>query len=116
MNKREVGASYEEAAADYLEGLGYVILERNYHNHYGEIDIIAKDGKVLVAVEVKYRKNAHYGDPLEAVDFRKQKRVSRTFFVYYALKGYENIPCRFDVIALNGFGEIHHIKNAFDYT
>lgn len=115
VNKRRVGASYEEAAANYLKDCGYVILERNYHNHYGEVDIIAKDGEVLVGIEVKYRKDFQFGNPLEAVDYKKQKRISRTFFVYYASHGYDVTPCRFDVVAINGTGEIHHVKNAFDY-
>lgn len=115
MNKRVVGSSYEDLAAEYLMKQGYIILERNYHNQYGEVDIIAKHHQVLVCIEVKYRQNVDYGDPLEAVDYRKQKRICRTFFVYYTSHGYDDISCRFDVIAINGKGEIHHIQNAFDY-
>lgn len=110
-----VGSAYEDMAVQYLMEHGYVILERNYHNQFGEVDIIAKNDNVLVGIEVKYRQDLCYGDPLEAVDDRKQKRISRTFFVYYASHGYDEISCRFDVIAINGKGEINHIKNAFDF-
>ena len=71
MNKRVVGSSYEALAVHYLEEHGYEILERNYHNHFGEIDIIAMKDHVLVAIEVKFRQDTSYGDPLEAVDIRK---------------------------------------------
>ena len=53
MNKRQLGTDYEERACDFLSGLGYEILCRNYRNKKGEIDIIAKDEGVLVFVEVK---------------------------------------------------------------
>lgn len=68
-NHREVGRQFEDAAAAYLESKGYVILERNYGDRKGEIDIIAKDGKELVFIEVKYRRNLEKGDPAEAVHF-----------------------------------------------
>lgn len=115
MNKRVVGFEYESMAVKYLTDQGYIILERNYHNKYGEIDIIARHQGILVGIEVKYRQDECFGDPLEAVDIRKQKRISRTFFVYYASHGYEEVSCRFDVIAINGKGEVIHIKDAFDF-
>ncbi len=114
MNKRQVGARQEAVAAEYLRGKGYRILERNYRNDYGEIDIIAEDGRSLVFVEVKFRSAGDYGDPLEAVDRRKQKRISRAAMRYYSGQGKER-PCRFDVIALYGDGSIRHLADAFEY-
>ena len=108
-------------AADYLRSLGYIIVVRNYRNKQGEIDIIAKDMNEktyssLVYVEVKYRSSKAYGDPMEAVDFRKRKRISRAASYHYARYGAPyNMGCRFDVIAIYGNGRIQHIKNAFDY-
>ena len=67
MNKREVGAAYEEAAAVFLEKNGVRILERNFRCRQGEIDLIGRDGEYLVFFEVKYRKNADAGLPAEAV-------------------------------------------------
>ena len=49
------------------------------------------------------------------VIFRKQKRISKTFFVYYTYHGYDEVSCRFDVIAINGKKEVQHIQNAFDF-
>lgn len=113
MNNRKVGTFYEEAAVRYLMSNGYTILERNYHNALGEIDIIAKEDDVLVAVEVKFRTNQTFGTPSEAVTVYKQKKISRTFLQYYVSHGYGEVSCRFDVIAIDGEGKIEHIKDAF---
>lgn len=113
MNRRETGSHYEELAARYLEEQQYKILEKNYRIRTGEIDLIAMDGTCLVFVEVKYRKDHSLGDPLEAVDIRKQRRICQTARYYIYKKGYDQIPCRFDVIGITGT-QIRHIKNAFE--
>lgn len=82
MNRRKIGQKHEELAAKYLEEKGYEILERNYRIRTGEIDLIARDDRYLVFVEVKYRKNLQMGDPLEAVDSRKQQQIYRTARYY----------------------------------
>ncbi len=114
MNKRQVGTDYEAMAARYLEQKGYNILERNYRNPYGEIDIIARAGNMIVFCEVKYRKGNRYGDPLAAVDVRKQRRISKVALYYTAgRKAPENVFYRFDVIGIYGDDRIEHIENAF---
>jgi len=116
INTRKTGKKYEEMAADYLQSRGYEILKKNYHCSYGEIDVIARSGEYLVFVEVKYRGSSAYGSPGEAVDRRKQRRISRAALSYYGRNGYEQeVPCRFDVIGVDGKGNISHIENAFDY-
>ncbi len=116
MNKRQVGSEYENMAAEYLVQQGYEILEMNYRCRIGEIDIIAKQGMYLVFVEVKFRTDNTCGDPLEAVDWRKQRQICRVALYYYTKHGYrENIPCRFDVIAVYGDETIKQIENAFEY-
>ena len=116
MNKRLIGAEGETAAVRYLEEHGYQIIKRNYRNRYGEIDIIAELGNVLVFVEVKYRRAGDYGDPLEAVDIRKQRRISKAALYYYSGYGHGwNRPCRFDVVAIYGDGTIRHVENAFEF-
>ena len=95
QNNRSVGAVYEQAA-------GYD----------GEIDIIAKDGDCYVFCEVKYRSGRQAGNPLEAVDQRKQKKIFRCALYYTVQHGIEDAQCRFDVIGVEGT-EITHIKNAF---
>ncbi len=112
MNRRETGTQYEERAAEYLIAQNYQILERNYRIRSGEIDIIARDGTVLVFTEVKYRKNEESGNPLEAVDIRKQKKIINVARYYLYQKKYGDVPCRFDVIGICG-SHIEHIKDAF---
>lgn len=114
FNKRQIGADYELVAANYLEQKGYIILERNYRNPHGEIDLIARDGDTIVFCEIKYRKKGSYGSPLSAVDVRKQKRISKVALYYTA--GYrapQNVFYRFDVIGIDGDNTIEHIENAF---
>ena len=115
MNNRKVGASYEKQAAEFLEKQGYHILERNYRNRMGEIDIIGWDDKYLAFIEVKYRGSDSKGGALEAVDFRKQQRISRTALFYRMQKGIlEETPCRFDVVGIER-EKILLVKNAFDF-
>lgn len=116
MNKRAVGTAYERQAGNYLEEQGYRILEYNFRCRSGEIDIIARDGEYLVFVEVKYRRSVKSGSPLEAVDYKKQRIISRAASYYCLTHGYgETTPCRFDVAAILG-EEISVIKNAFEYV
>ena len=118
MNTRQTGNVYEQMAADYLEKQGMRILERNFRRgRNGEIDIIGRDGKYLVFVEVKYLRDGQTGDPLEAVDRAKQRRISRTAQYYCLTHGYgETTPCRFDVAAVLGTdGEVRLVRNAFEF-
>ncbi len=112
-NKRQMGTSYEIKAEEYLTRKGYKILERNFRNRGGEIDIIAKDGEYFCFIEVKYRTTNEFGNPLEAVDVRKQNKI-RKVAMYYLMKNKlsEWTPCRFDVIAFEG-KKLTHIENAF---
>ena len=113
QNKRQTGAAYELKAEEYLLGNGYKILERNFRNRSGEIDLIAKKDEQIHFIEVKYRTTAMYGSPLEAVDFRKQNQI-RKVAMYYLMKNKlsEWTPCQFDVIAFEG-EKMTHIENAF---
>lgn len=112
-NTHQIGMEYERMAANYLQGKGYQILERNYRDRFGEIDIVAKDKTEFVFIEVKFRENLKKGDPAEAVNHWKQKRIRRTarYYLYNHHIG-EDVPCRFDVVAILG-EEIRLIKNAF---
>ena len=100
QNNRSVGAVYEQAAGYYLEQNGYELIEYNYR---------CRDG---VFCEVKYRSGRQAGNPLEAVDQRKQKKIFRCALYYTVQHGIEDAQCRFDVIGVEGT-EITHIKNAF---
>lgn len=116
MNKRAIGTEQEVLAAEYLKKHGYVILEMNYRCRQGELDIVAKDGEVLVIAEVKFRSGSSCGDPAEAVDVRKQRKICRVTLDYLMRHPqYQEKPCRFDVVSVYGDGQIRHIKDAFSY-
>lgn len=113
-SSRKRGARYEELAADYLQKQGFEIVQRNFCSRFGEIDLIAREGRYLVFVEVKYRARNSGGHPLEAVDVRKQHRIGKTADFYLLRYGYgESMPCRFDVVGILG-DEVIHLRNAFE--
>ena len=117
--KKTFGNLGEDAAVKYLKKKRYIILERNFNVHGGEIDIIAKKGDYVIFVEVKTRSGEEYGSGLEAVNYTKQQRIKKASQVYLMRLG--DVPARFDVVAVNGFmdgkkfktEEIEHIENAF---
>lgn len=117
MHNKDIGRRGEQAAARYLDHIGYEILERNFSCPFGEADIIARDGDTLTFVEVKTRTGVAKGFPSEAVDARKRSRYERIAGWY--LRDYEvtNIPVRFDVIAIMVVSEdrafLRHYCNAF---
>ena len=106
---------YEQLAGQWLAKKGYRIIAHNFHSYYGEIDLIAMDGQVLVFAEVKYRTGARFGDALEAVNARKQWRICRTAD-YFCMKrpSLSKHPCRFDVVTITG-DEFRLLQNAFPY-
>ena len=72
----ELGRWGEDLAAAFLEEKGYELIERDWKSGHHDLDIVAKDGSTLVIVEVKTRRNRLYGNPEEAIDYRKRRRVS----------------------------------------
>jgi len=76
-HRRALGAAGEAAAARHYEMLGYEIVERNWRNHAGEIDLVLADPRVLVFCEVKTRRTSTFGDPAEAVTWTKQQRLKK---------------------------------------
>ena len=116
MNTRQTGNVYEQMAADYLEKQGMRILERNFRRgRNGEIDIIGRDGKYLVFIEVKYRSRTEMGNALEAVTPAKQRTICRVADYYRYLHHYkEDTWVRYDVVAIQG-EEITWIRNAFPH-
>lgn len=115
MNKKEIGGLGEDFAVHYLKSRGYRVLKRNFRCRLGEIDLIAKDGKTLVFIEVKTRRNHRYGTPQEAVTLAKQAKL-RKVAAYYLQRLDQDIPCRFDVLAVtikDGTPQPVLIRNAF---
>ncbi len=118
-NSNLTGRWGEALAAEYLRKRRYEIVAANYRSRFGEIDLIVKNKKYLVFVEVKLRKSAKYGTALEYVDNRKQARIRSTAELFLAEYETELQP-RFDVIEIyapDGTAtqkpELHHLENAF---
>jgi len=118
-NNASLGKRGEQLALDHLIALGYTIEARNYRCPFGEIDIIARDKEILVFIEVKTRISGRFGSPQEAVDLRKQQRISRIALHYLTCvhrRGNQE-ACRFDVVSVlrthDGEWSIEVIKDAF---
>lgn len=118
LNKRQqFGKESESLAVRHLKKNGYKILEQNYRNSLGEIDIIAKEKGVLVFVEVKARKTPFYGSPKRAVTLKKQRKISMVALYYLKATKQTQAKARFDVVALslaNDNPRVEIIKNAFE--
>jgi len=113
-----LGKRGEDLAAERLESLGYAILERNVRLSGGELDAVAREGGAIVFVEVKTRSGTGYGTPQEAVDLVKQKRLTGLAQEWLQMKGLEDMPARFDVVAVTmdsrGRPGIEIFRNAFE--
>ena len=116
--RRATGIRGEEEAARFLARCGYAILDKNVRTRAGEIDLVAKEGKTLVFVEVKTRRDLAGDPPQAAVNTRKQNRLGKLALGYLKLRRLREMPCRFDVVAVivndeGGVKAIRHIPNAF---
>jgi putative endonuclease len=115
----EFGKAAENTAARFLKAEGYKILERNYKNKFGEIDIIAQQKGVICFLEVKARHSLRLGTPQEAVSLSKQRQISRVAVSYLKSKHLLDRPARFDVLALlyvNRQPQITLITDAFELS
>ena len=111
-----LGKKGEELAAILCSERGLLILEMNYRTPSGEIDIIAKDGDVLVFIEVKTRTGNVYGAPYEAVTRKKRAKI-RTVALGYMKRLRKEVPVRFDVISVSlqgGKPALEYIQDAFE--
>lgn len=117
---RSLGERGEAAAARFLRRKGYRILERQWRCGAGELDLVALDGRVIVFVEVKTWRNAKGDHPAEAVDRKKQRRITRAALVYLKQHDLLESRVRFDVIAVTWPDgqkpRIDHIRSAFPAT
>ena len=114
-NNIETGKKGERFAKDYLVSKSYNILNMNFRNYIGEIDIIAMDKDILVFIEVKTRTNMKYGYPYEAVHYKKQQKIIYTSLAYIKQKNIRDTQLRYDIIEvyLTPSMKINHIENAF---
>lgn len=117
LNK-EIGNYCEDLAQKFLKKSNYRIIDCNFRNFLGEIDIVCAKDNLLIIVEVKGRYNYDYGLPKESISFSKQKSIIKVTNSYINYKKIFNINIRFDVIEIylnqkNSSFKINHIKDAF---
>ena len=115
--RQRYGKESESIAAKFLKKKGYKILEQNYRNKIGEIDIIAKDKETIVFVEVKARKSRYYGHAKWAITPKKQRKVSMVALSYLKATRQSQKKARFDVVTIQSDAshpEIDVIRNAFE--
>jgi putative endonuclease len=97
----QLGVAAEQRAADFLLAQGLKLIARNWHCRFGEIDLIAKDGKTLVFIEVRSRSNPRFGGAASSIHRGKQAKLIRTAQAY--LQTISPLPaCRFDAICIDG--------------
>ena len=111
--RQRIGAAAEELAARHLLGHGLRIVERNFRVRGGEIDLIAKDGKTLVFVEVRLRSRGDFGGAAASITGRKQQRIILAARHYLQTHGEQ--PCRFDAVLLDALDAkvVEWIRGAF---
>jgi putative endonuclease len=115
-NTREKGNEGEDMAATFLVNAGYKILERNWQSGKNELDLIVEKDDEIIFVEVKMRKSDSYGEPWEAVNQTKRRRVIQAANAYILRYKIEK-KVRFDIVSIvkryNQKAEILHIEEAF---
>lgn len=111
---KDDGNAAEQLAATYLQQHGLKLLESNYRCRFGEIDLIMRDGKEIVFVEVRLRSNAFFGGAGASITPDKQRKLTRTAEHYLMQHG--TTACRFDAILLDTLAtaRLTWLKNAFE--
>lgn len=115
---KDIGNYCEDLAKEYLKKNNYHILDCNFRNFLGEIDIICIQNNLLIIIEVKGRYNYNYGLPKESINSSKQKSIIKITNSYISYKKLFNLDVRFDVIEIylnskNSNFIINHIEDAF---
>lgn len=117
-DRREFGRNIEKLAADYLESNGYEILERNYRAGHKEIDLIARQKRTIVFVEVKATRQMRFGHPAERVTKKQQVNILTAARHYIMDNMFEGYDFRLDIICFfprdkGGGYTLEHIEGAF---
>jgi putative endonuclease len=114
--RQALGAYGERLAVEHLAEAGMVVLDRNWRCRHGEIDIVARDGDVVVFCEVKTRRGDGFGAPAEAVVPRKARRLRRLAAQWLATAGVRPDEVRFDVVSVlaqaRGTARVEHVRGA----
>ena len=104
LNRQQKGARYELMARHHLEQAGLVFVAANVRYRVGELDLIMRDGRQWVFVEVRYRRDASFGGAAVSVTWRKQQKLLRSAALWLAARNasFDTVDCRFDVVAITG--------------
>jgi putative endonuclease len=118
---RSTGSRYENLACERLEAAGLVLVDRNFTCRYGELDLVMRDGDVIVFVEVRYRRGGGpggFGDGIDSVGAGKRAKLVRAATAWLAMHPrFAQRTCRFDVVAIAGDADAAAFDwraNAFD--
>lgn len=115
---QRTGDLFEARACAYLEQAGLVLVVSNYRTRFGELDLIMRDDRTLVFVEVRFRRSSEFGGAAASVTSGKQARLIRAAKGFLATHPrFERYPCRFDVVAFDGCDPertCHWERAAFD--
>ena len=115
VDRRARGAAVEALAGDHLRAAGLREITANAGFRAGELDLVMRDGELLVFVEVRYRRSAAYGGGAASVDARKRRKLVMAAQLFLAAHpGLAALPCRFDVVEASGEPpQLHWIRDAF---
>ena len=114
LTSKQTGDAWESTARDWLQSKGLHFIAANVRERGGEIDLIMKDDRVTVFVEVRFRQSSRFGGAAASVTLAKQHKLLQTAHLWLARHNgsFDTVDCRFDVIAFTG-NEIEWLKNAF---
>lgn len=115
---RGTGALYEDIALAHARNQGLTLIERNFNCRFGELDLVLREGNVVVFLEVRYRKSQQFGGAMQSIGAQKRERLLKAASLFLqAHPELSRLACRFDVMAIAGTTqqpEINWQRNAFE--
>ena len=117
QDAQAVGTLGERIAERWLRGRGWQVLARRFRSGHRDVDLIVERGTTIAFVEVKARRERGYGDPIEAVNWRKRRELTRSAQVWIDRYGRSGLSYRFDVVGVlieGGRARVRHVENAFE--
>lgn len=114
INQNNAGLAAEKIAETFLKNHGLKLVMQNYHCRFGEIDLIMKEAKTLVFVEVRLRSNRQFGSAGASITAQKQQKLIAT--AQHFLQSHGQCACRFDAILMDkaDLDHVEWVRNAFD--
>src|SRR3989344_6023914 len=98
--RKDIGRLGEQIATSYLQDLGYLVIDRNFTTHWGELDLIARKGKTIYFVEVKTKIGDAKGKPYESVTYRKRQNLKRSISLYLLKNDYKTFKLSLSVLSI----------------